>query len=323
MKKFYVFFLIFILFTFHVYAKGQKEDQPSSEVKAQGGYPLRVVDDLDNELTLEKQPERILSGTLMTDEMLLGFVDKDRIVGVTAFSADPAISNVAAFVFDIPNKVTLNAEIYISLEPDLVFLADWTTAETVQQLRDAGLTVYLVKMPTTVAAIKETVLSIGTAVGEQQKAGQIVAWMEGELQRVADKVANLSEDQKKTVMDYGVWGDAMGKGSTWDEIINFAGLTNAVADLTPTEWGTVPISKEKLIDIDPDILVLPGWVYNEPAGPDAFFTQVVSDKALSELKAIKNKAVFRIPENHKSATSQYIVFAVEGLAKFAYPELFK
>ena len=97
MKKFYVFFLIFILFTFHVYAKGQKEDQPSSEVKAQGGYPLRVVDDLDNELTLEKQPERILSGTLMTDEMLLCFE--------SLFHLNRTFTELQCGQFSIPFKI--------------------------------------------------------------------------------------------------------------------------------------------------------------------------------------------------------------------------
>lgn len=311
MKKFYVFFLVSFLFTLNLYAETQE------------GYPLKAVDDLGNELVLEKQPSRILSGTLMTDEILLNLVDQGQIIGVTTFSEDPAVSNVAALVDSIPNKVTLNVELFISLDPDLIFLADWSVAENVKQLRDAGLTVYLVKTPLTFNGVKEIVLRIGELVGEKQKAQQLADWMKSKLQHVSQRVDHLSAEQKKTVMDYGVWGDAMGKGSTWDEIIKHAGLINAVGDITPTQWGTVPISKEKLIEIDPDILILPGWVYDDPTGPDEFFDQIVLDPALSDLKSIKNETVYILPENHKGTTSHYIVLAVEDLARFAYPELFE
>ncbi len=123
-------------------------------------------------------------------------------------------------------------------------------------------------------------------------------------------------------MDYATWGSAQGGGSSWDEIIRRAGLVNAVAGLAPDQWGQVPLSKEKILQIDPDILVLPGWVYGDPDGASAFLSQLTRDPAFRGLAAVRNGRVFMMPEKLKSTTSQYVASAVEWLAQKAYPELF-
>ncbi len=125
------------------------------------------------------------------------------------------------------------------------------------------------------------------------------------------------------MVDYTVWGAAQGKGSSWDEIVRRAGLVNGVADIAADEWGQVPLSKEKLLEIDPDILVLPGWTYDDPKGADAFFAKTTADPVLRALQAVKNGRAIMMPERLKTATSQYIVDAVEWLAKTAYPAQFR
>ncbi len=60
------------------------------------GYPLTVTDDGGTPVTLAAKPVRIASLTMFTDEVLLDLVDPSRIVAVTTFAADPAISNVTA-----------------------------------------------------------------------------------------------------------------------------------------------------------------------------------------------------------------------------------
>jgi iron complex transport system substrate-binding protein len=96
-----------------------------------------------------------------------------------------------------------------------------------------------------------------------------------------------------------------------------------VGDLPADEWGQVPLSKERILQIDPDMLVLPGWVYGDPKGAPAFYAQIIGDPALQGLSAIRARRVFMMPEGLKSSTSQYLAAAVEWLAKTAYPELFR
>jgi iron complex transport system substrate-binding protein len=234
------------------------------------------------------------------------------------------VSNVASQVLDVPVKlVQLNVEVVVSLKPDLVFVADWTDAASVKALRGAGLAVYQFRSPVTVKEIQDGIARMGAAVGEEEAAKKLTQWMNTRLSAVAAKLTGLPADRKLSVMDYNTWGSSMGAGSSWDEIVRLAGLKNAVADLKADQYGSVPLSREKLLTLDPDILMVPSWVYGDPKGSDAFFSSIVGDPAFKTLKAVKQGRVHRMPENVKTATSQYIVFAVEDLARYAYPELFK
>jgi len=288
----------------------------------QAAFPLTVVDDAGNQLTLKAPPQRIVSLTLFTDEMLLSLVDKSRLIGITTFAADSQTSNVPELAAAIAHKLTMNVEEIISLAPDLAIVANWSDAAPVKQLRDAGIPVYLMASGLTVKAIEEKIQRLGLMTGEVEKAQSMIDTMDKRLAAVAAQVATIPANKRAVVMDYSTWGGAMGKGSSWDEIVRLAGLVDAVADYSADKWGEVFLSKEKILEINPDILVLPGWVYGDPNGAKSFYSQIAGDPALKGLSAVKNGRLIMMPERLKSAVSQYIVDSVEWLAKSAYPQLF-
>lgn len=318
-----VLLTVFSGFTATLFAQGEYENTDFKTLKTDNGFPVSITDDLNNTVKIASKPERILSVSLMTDEVLLAVVDKSRIIGVTKLSADPGISNIASDVAGIPDKISLNVETVLSLSPDLIFLATWSDANKVKQLRNAGLQVLQFRSHVTIPGIEKMITTIAEAVGEKENGEKLISLMNSRLNMVHEKIASIPDSSRLTVMDYGTWGSSFGRGSSWDTIVKLAGLKNAVADLKSDKWGTVPVSKEKLIDLNPDILILPGWVWGDPAGSDKFYKKTLSDPALKGLKAIKNNRIYRISESHKSSTSQYIVYAVEDLAKLAYPEKFK
>jgi iron complex transport system substrate-binding protein len=285
-------------------------------------YPLTVVDDSGTKVTVRAAPHKIVSLTLFTDEILLSLVDKSRLLGVTTFAADPLLSNVADQVADIPNKLALNVETIVSLGADLVIVANWSDAGPVKQLRDAGIPVYLMASGLTVKMIEEKIGRLGLLTGEIAKAQAMIGTMEQKLANVGAKVVALPADKRLRVLDYAPWGAAMGKGTSWDEIVRRAGLVNAVGRFTADQWGQVPLSKEKILEIDPNILILPGWAYGDSNSAAAFYEQIVGDPALAGLSAVKNNKVYMMPENLREASSQYITSAVEWLARTAYPSLF-
>ena len=201
-------------------------------------------------------------------------------------------------------------------------MADWTEVDKVTQLRDAGVPVYVVATGLTVPAIQEKIRAIGLLVDARQQAQSMIEKMDRRLAAVERVVSSVPEGQRLTVMDYATWGSSQGSGSSWDEVIRLAGLTNAVGGFASDQWGQVPLSKEKILELDPDLLILPGWVYGDPGEADAFFKQMLEDPALQGLSALREGRVYQIPEGLKAATSQYIVDAVEYLARLAYPEAF-
>ncbi len=315
------------------FAAGSREGQPqqpgerseteeSLSLGGPEGYPLTVNDEAGYPVHLPAKPRRIISLTSFTDDILLELVEHERLLGVTNFSADPAISNVADKIADISHRLTMNVEVIVSLRPDLVLVANWSEAEKVVQLREAGIPVYLIATGLSISAIEEKIEALARLVGEPRRGEALVSNMERRLQRVRRVVAAIPEGQRLSVMDYATWGSAQGAGSTWDEVVRHAGLINAVGEFPADEWGQVPLSREKILELDPDLLVLPDWEYGNPQGADAFYDQIVDDPALRGLKAIRQGRVYRMPEGLKSAASQYVVDAVEYLARLAYPQLF-
>jgi iron complex transport system substrate-binding protein len=294
----------------------------SSGGRASATYPLEITDDTGNTVRLERRPERIISLTSFTDDILIDLVDHRRLVGVTNFAEDPTISNVVDRIADIPNRLTSNVEVILSLQPDLVFVANWSEAAKVTQLRDAGISVYLISTGLSVPVIQEKIRTIGLLVDAVQQADAMVEQMDRRLAEVQRIASSIPEQQRLTVMDYATFGSAQGVGSSWDEVIRRAGLINTVGEFNADEWGQVPLSKEKVLELDPDLLILPGWVYGDPGGAAAFFKQTLEDPALKGLSAVREGRVYQMPEGLKAATSQYIVDAVEHLARLAYPDSF-
>jgi iron complex transport system substrate-binding protein len=314
-------FLIAVLLALAAASWAAGAAEPSA-AGAAAGFPLTVTDDAGSVVTLAAKPVRIVSLTMFTDEVLLELVEPSRLIAVTTFAADPAISNVVEKARPY-RRSRMNVEILVAMKPDLLFVANWTEADKVKQLRDAGIPVYLTGTGVTVAMIEEKIARIGQLVGEPAKAKKLVAAMDARLAAVEKRLAAVPAADRLSVVDYTVWGAAQGKGSSWDEIVRRAGLVNAVADIAADEWGQVPLSKENLLEIDPDILILPGWTYDDPKGAEAFFAKTTTDPVLKALSAVKDGRAVMMPERLKTATSQYLVDAVEWLAKTAYPARFK
>jgi len=284
-------------------------------------FPLKVTDANGFEMTIESEPQRIISLTLGSDEMLLGLVDTNRVLALTKYADDEGISNVSAEAAGVVERVSMDKiENIIALKPDMVILDTWADAKYVKQLRDAGITVYVFKTPSNIDEQKATILEFAHITGAEAKGQEIVNWMDTKLKDVESKLAQLKDDEKLTVMDYGEMGSS-GKGTNVDDIMTRAGLINVVARAGMENWPT--ISKEKIIEFNPDIMILPSWYYDKANSLQGMIDTLKNDKSLQTVKAVSGDRLIAIPNPHISAISQYVVLAVEDLAKAAYPELFK
>jgi iron complex transport system substrate-binding protein len=314
-----------------VFAAGNRERGAAGPAPAGSGqpkdlearYPLAVNDDQGDRVLIGSLPERIVSLTQFTDELLFELVEPARILGVTAFAGDASISNVAHQAAAVAHKLTLNPEVILALQPDLVFVANWSEADKVRLLRDAGVPVFLIASGVNVNAVQEKIRRVALLVGESARAAEVISRMSERLAEVARRLAALPAGRRLSVLDYTVWGSTQGRGSSWGEVVRLAGLRNAADTLPVDAWGQAPLSREKLLELDPDILILPGWVYGQSQGARDFFRQVTSDPVLRRLKAVEDGRVYSMPENLKTTTSHYLAEAVEYLARTAYPEQFR
>ena len=302
----------------------QAKDGAGTEKEAKkaedSGFPLVVKDAKGVEIEIKEKPKKIVSLTLTTDEMLLSLVDKSRIAALSYLSEDPGLSNVVEEAKEIPVKVKMELETLISLQPDLLIVADWTDENAVKQLRDANITVYTLATPNNIDGVKDAVMKVAQLVGEKDKGQDIVSWMDIKLKAVEDKVKTLKDEQKPKVLSCDSFLYTYGIGTTFDDIARHAGVINLAAEQGMEMWQE--ISKEKIVELNPDVLFLPSWSY-EGFDAEEFTEDFKNDKSLAGVNAVKNNRIFNLPEAHMTTTSQNIVLGVEDVAKAVYPELFK
>ena len=296
-------------------------EDTSTQTSDDAVYPMTVKDANGYEMTIKSEPQHIVSLTLGSDEILMGLVDKSRITALTRYADDPGISNIAQEAAAVQGRAVMDkSETIIAMQPDLIILDTWADANTVKQFRDAGINVYTFKTPNNIDEQKAVITEIAHVVGADAKGKEITDWMDVKLSEVETKLASLKPEQKLRAMDYGELGSS-GIGTNFDDIVTRAGLINVVSKAGMKGWPVVP--KEKIIEFNPDIIILPSWYYDVKNSFDNMKSKLTGDASFKTLNAVKENRIISVPNPHISAISQYVVLAVEDVARAAYPELFK
>jgi iron complex transport system substrate-binding protein len=281
----------------------------------EGQWPRTITDGLGVEVTINAAPQRIVSANLAADEILLPILGPERFAAVTAFGQDPAISNVAIEATQVENViVAADSEQIISLQPDLVIAGSFTDPEIVQQLRDAGITVFSTDYSTSFEAIRSNIRLLGQAVGEEAAAETLIAEMDAEIESVVNAIGAPELAVRAMYLTPGNY--TSGVASTISEIITSAGGVD-VAAAAGIDQG-VPVSDEFIIEQNPDVIILSGWTPYDPTFLDTFF----NNPAFAGLSAVQNGRVYVGLDAHMSTVSQFISEGVKDTAAYLYPDLY-
>jgi iron complex transport system substrate-binding protein len=267
--------------------------------------------------------------------MLLDLVPAERIKGLSAWGDDPVISAAAEKAAAVSARVsTQQPEQIVALNPDLVIIDTFSDADgsLTRTLTDAGITVLQMSSPTNFDQIKDALATLARAVGEQDAGAALIGEIDAVLNRVAEKLTGLKDADRLKVMYYEDYYDpsgssagmlaAYGAGSPFEAVAQAAGLINVcnVANYSA-------VSKEKVVgEWKPDLLIVPAITY----GPDfkaiddggaSVIQAILADQLMQTLPAVQNDRVKALTERYRSSTAQYMVHAVEELARMAYPDL--
>ena len=267
-------------------------------------------------------PERIITLSMSTDEVMLGLVEPARIAAVNSLLDDPVSSNVTGLVKEIPQRIgNPTVEEIMALHPDLVVVPDWGDLTMVPSLREAGLKVVVCKGARNLAEIRETITLLAAAAGVPERGEKLLSMMDGKLAEIQEKVAKIPQDERKRVVLISLMGGYGGLGSSFDEACRYAGVVNGRAELGIRDFQVM--TKEQLVQIDPDILFLP--TYNDRGNYDVgkFRREYLGDPSLQTMKAIRNQAFAEPFEGYIYNCSQDFVFGVQEIAYRVYGDVFK
>ncbi|WAM32289.1 ABC transporter substrate-binding protein [Caldicellulosiruptor naganoensis] len=285
-------------------------------------FPVTVKDGKGNSITVKQKPQRILSLALQTDEILLNMVSPSRIIGLSIFADDKNNSNVVNLAKNVKGRYSSNdIEKIIAAKPDLVIVPYYIDKAKYDLLKK-GLRcpIYVSLNPNSFANIKQEIINLSKLTGEIQKGQALIKYMNDKINAVQKKVKYLRK--KKYVLFYTYYfNSTYGKNTTQHEIAKYAGVINIAAVAGLKGWPT--ITKEQILEWDPDIIVIPSVSYNPKETSQQYVEKFKKDPAFKNLKAVKNNAVIILDDRHIQTVSHYIVEGVYDLAKAAYPYLFK
>ena len=293
--------------------------QSKQETNTTGSYS--VTDLTGTKVTFPSKPKRILTFAMYTDQIVLGLVTSDHLVGINTLMDDPVLSNVVPIAKRITKKIgDPGAEEVLSMKPDVVIVSDWTQAEKIQSMRDLGLKVVSVKSPETIQDAKEAVSQVAAAIGEPEKGKQLIGMMDKKLAEIREKTSKIKPEQRKNIVLLSLMTAYGGAGCAYDDACREANVINGIA-AAGLKTGQ-QLTKEMLIKINPDIMLMP--VYNDRGNYDtqAFIDSYLKDPSLRTVKAIKEKQLIYPREQFIYNCSQDIVYCVQEIARVAYGEEF-
>ncbi len=279
-------------------------------------WPRTLTDGLGSEVVIAAPPQRIVSVSLGVDETLLPLIGPERFAAVTALALDPAISSVALLAAQVPATIAAasDTERIIALEPDLVFVASFTEPDIVQQLKDAGLTVFAAGFPVGLDAVRADIALLGQAVGADEDAAAARAAFDAGLAAVAAAVGTPAAPVSALWLTPGNY--TSGAESTISDVIAAAGGVDVAAAAGVSQFA--PVTDEFIVEQDPDVILLSGWTPWDPSFVDTFN----SNPAFAGLSAVQNGRVYVASDAHLTTTSPFIVEGVRDVAAYLYPDLY-
>ena len=302
---------------------GAKTQAPSASPEASTAYT--VTDDAGRKLSFAKKPSRIVSLTYGTDEILTEVVDTKRIQAYSRWAGDNEISFITKEQAQkVGCKVHDSLENILKLEPDLVVASIATSNELVQSLEHMGIKVYIARSPHNYQEMCAKIVNLAEAVGEKAKGEALVSKMNERMQALEQRLSKLPDSKRKVAVAFN-FTSAMGRrGDLLDNMMTMSHVINGAAAVTPpiSEHGSVVISKEMVVGINPDVFLLPTWNFNNKQDIKGYAHAVKNDPAYRNVKAVKNDQIKFVSDKYRYVASQHVVEAIEAIAKAIYPELF-
>ncbi|MBN8210278.1 ABC transporter substrate-binding protein [Bacillus sp. NTK071] len=325
MKKLYSLLVLLFLVTGIMAGCGSNQAQENNnegntnteqaEKSEDSAFPVTITDALDQDVTIENDPEKIVSLIPSNTEILFALGAGEEVVGVTDFDNYPEetadIEKIGGMEFNI--------EKIISLKPDLVLAhaASAASAEAgLQQLRDAGITVLVVNDDTSFEEVYKSMEMIGKATGETEAAETTIADMKKRLEEIQSKAETISEDEQKDVFVEVSPAPEIyspGKNTFMDDMLTLINAKNVTHD----QEGWNQIDSEAIIEANPDVIITTYGYYSEKP-----VEQVLSRDGWQDVTAVKDEQVVDVHSDLVTRSGPRLVEGVEELAKAVYPDVF-
>lgn len=280
---------------------------PNEPAKAENvSYPVKIKDSFGKEVTLEKEPQKIISVAPNITEIIYELGAEKKLVGRTDYCDYP---EQAKNIESVGTLRKPDIEKIIGLQPDLVIASTHFDEENTDKLEQAGIKVIGLYEKNDVNGVYTMINTLGIALNKELECIEIVEKMKYSIDKVIQAVSGLEAPSVYYVVGYGEGGDFSAPENTFvGQLIKLAGGNNIVPQ--SDNWA---FSLELLIESDPDIIVI-------RTGEKQNF---MSTEGYKELTAVKEGKVYEIDNNLLERQGYRNSEGVLKLAQIFHPEAFK
>ena len=209
-------------------------------------FPVTVMDDFGNEVTLEKAPESIVSLAPVDTEILFALGAGDSVTGRTDYCNYP---EEAADVDSIGTYMEPNMELILSKSPDLVVASGFIDDNIRQQLEENGTAIFITNA-SDLESTEKNIETLGKLNGHDAEAEEVVKNMEDEWTDLSAELENVKEE-KSAFIDIGSLYSA-GPSSLLDNSMQMIKVENVAAD-ADSAWPQ--LSAEAVVEANPDVYI--------------------------------------------------------------------
>lgn len=278
-------------------------------------FPVTITDDADRKVTIDEEPESIVSIQASNTEIAFALGVGDKLIGRSDYDNYPE----EALKIEKVGGQDINAELVLSLLPDIALVTDYhykTHPDVLKKFEEAGIKVIVVGGATSFEDVYENIEMIGEATGTKTEAEEIVTDMKERLQAIKDKAADSVKDKKKVWVEVSPAPDIFttGKNTFMHEMLESIQAVNAAED----QDGWVKLAEEEIVKLDPEVIITTyGYYIDNPTA------EVLNREGWAEVPAVKNGKVFDVDNDTVTRPGPRLIEGVETLAELIYPEIFK
>lgn len=283
-----------------------KTDADIADAVGETVYPLELPDSYGNVVTIESEPERIVSVAPNLTEIIYEIDAADKLVGRSEYCDYPSEVLDVDTVGDMQMP---DVEKIISLEPDVVIVSTLFDKENVNKLEDAGIPVFALCDEEEVEGVYDIISTLGEIVNRNEAAAECVSEMKDTIAAVEAVVDGLEAPTVYYVVGYGEYGDFTAGGDTYiGKMIELAGGDNIAKNISG--WS---ITLEELIEADPSIIIISEYMKSD----------FMSMPNYSELTAVQEGNVYTLDTNMLDRQGYRNAQGILELAKIFHPEAFE
>lgn len=274
------------------------------------GEERLLTDELGWKVKIPSHPRRIISLAPSITEILFILDLDEEIAGVTDFCDYPVGVSKKRRIGGFINP---SIERILFLEPELVIATrDGNRWETIQRLRDLGLSVYVID-PKSFDGVMKTTQNIGEVVERRNESRRVVETMRKRKEEILALTRSLSRPKVFFQVGYAPM-TTVGRETLADDLIRLAGGRS----ISENEGMSYPIySIETILLKAPEIIIMSSMDSKKD-----YLNLVKRWQDFKDLPAVRRKAIYVIDSNLVDRPTPRIVEGLDAMSRMIHPDAF-